>query len=161
LDFIKKEVFMNKKELLLKTVFCCMACDGEIADSEISLVKKLTLQSNSFGDVDVEQMLNSYVEAINQNGLLFISQYIQEIKDTEFTDEEALNLISLALKTIEADENIEYSEVRFFKKIRSQLKISDKKILNILPDKEDFLLPDIVEDDYNAFQTQTFSLITL
>jgi len=161
LDFIKKEVFMNKKELLLKTVFCCMACDGEIADSEISLVKKLTLQSNSFGDVDVEQMLNSYVEAINQNGLLFISQYIQEIKDAEFTDEEALNLISLALKTIEADENIEYSEVRFFKKIRSQLKISDKKILNILPDKEDFLLPDIVEDDYNAFQTQTFSLITL
>jgi len=161
LDFIKKEVFMNKKELLLKTVFCCMACDGEIADSEISLVKKLTLQSNSFGDVDVEQMLNSYVEAINQNGLLFISQYIQEIKDAEFTDEEALNLISLAIKTIEADENIEYSEVRFFKKIRSQLKISDKKILNILPDKEDFLLPDIVEDDYNAFQTQTFSLITL
>lgn len=152
---------MNKKELLLKTVFCCMACDGEIADSEISLVKKLTLQSNSFGDVDVEQMLNSYVEAINQNGLLFISQYIQEIKDTEFTDEEALNLISLAIKTIEADENIEYSEIRFFKKIRSQLKISDKKILNILPDKEDFLLPDIVEDDYNAFQTQTFSLITL
>ena len=152
---------MNKKELLLKTVFCCMACDGEIADSEISLVKKLTLQSNSFGEVDVEQMLNSYVEAINQNGLLFISQYIQEIKDTEFTDEEALNLISLAIKTIEADENIEYSEIRFFKKIRSQLKISDKKILNILPDKEDFLLPDIVEDDYNAFQTQTFSLITL
>lgn len=138
-----------------------MACDGEIADSEISLVKKLTLQSNSFGDVDVEQMLNSYVEAINQNGLLFISQYIQEIKDAEFTDDEALNLISLAIKTIEADDNIEYSEVRFFKKIRSQLKISDSKILNILPDKEDFLLPDIVEDDYNAFQTQTFSLITL
>lgn len=138
-----------------------MACDGEIADSEISLVKKLTLQSNSFGDVDVEQMLNSYVEAINQNGLLFISQYIQEIKDAEFTDDEALNLISLAIKTIEADDNIEYSEVRFFKKIRSQLKISDNKILNILPDKEDSLLPDIVEDDYNAFQTQTFSLITL
>lgn len=137
-----------------------MACDGEIAESEIKLVKDLTLHSVSFSDIEVETVLNKYVENINRNGQLFISQYLQEIKDAEFTDDEALNLIDLAIKTIEADENIEYSEIRFFKKIRSQLDVSDKKILNMLPDKEDFLLPDIIEDDYNIFQKQTFSMIT-
>ena len=137
-----------------------MACDGEIAESEIKLVKDLTLHSVSFSDIEVETVLNKYVENINRNGQLFISQYLQEIKDAELTDDEALNLIDLAIKTIEADENIEYSEIRFFKKIRSQLDVSDKKILNMLPDKEDFLLPDIIEDDYNIFQKQTFSMIT-
>lgn len=152
---------MNKDELLLKTVFCCMACDGEIAESEIKLVKDLILHSVSFSSIEVEKLLNEYIENINKNGQLFISQYLHEVRDTELTDEEALNLIGLAIKTIEADENIEYSEIRFFKKIRSQLDISDKKILNSFPNKEDFLLPDIVEDEYNIFQKQAFSLITL
>ena len=152
---------MNKDELLLKTVFCCMACDGEIAESEIKLVKDLILHSVSFSSIEVEKLLNEYIENINKNGQLFISQYLHEVRDTELTDEEALNLIGLAIKTIEADENIEHSEIRFFKKIRSQLDISDKKILNSFPNKEDFLLPDIVEDEYNIFQKQAFSLITL
>ena len=152
---------MNKDELLLKTVFCCMACDGEIAESEIKLVKDLILHSVSFSSIEVEKLLNEYIENINKHGQLFISQYLHEVRDTELTDEEALNLIGLAIKTIEADENIEYSEIRFFKKIRSQLDISDKKILNSFPNKEDFLLPDIVEDEYNIFQKQAFSLITL
>jgi len=30
-----------KKELFLKTAFSCMACDGEIANEEINLVKSL------------------------------------------------------------------------------------------------------------------------
>lgn len=138
-----------------------MACDGEIAESEIKLVKDLTLHSVSFSGIEVETVLNKYVENINNSGQLFITQYLQEIQDAGFTDDEALNLIDLAIKTIEADENIEYSEVRFFKKIRSQLNVSDQKILNMFPDKEDYLLPDIIEDDYNIFQTQTFSLIKL
>lgn len=28
------------KELYLKTVFCCMACDGDIAKEEFSLLNK-------------------------------------------------------------------------------------------------------------------------
>ena len=54
---------------------------------------------------------------------------------------------------------IEYSEISFFKRIRSKLKVSDEKLLDIFKDEtlfekfpevepEDFLLPDIkVNDD--------------
>lgn len=57
--------------------------------------------------------------------------------------QEQLLLVSLAIKAIEADNSIEYAEVKFFKKIRSKLTISDEAILAEHPDKEDFLLPDI------------------
>ena len=92
---------MNKNELLLKTIFCCMACDGEIADSEIQLAKNLTQLSDSFGAIDVEALLNSYVEAINQDGQLFISQYLKEVKETYLTDEEAIKLIDFAISVAE------------------------------------------------------------
>lgn len=52
-------------------------------------------------------------------------------------------LVSLAFNAIDADNCIAYSEVKFFKKIRSRLSISDEAILEMFPDKEDFLLPDL------------------
>ena len=56
-------------------------------------------------------------------------------------------MIKIAIATIEADEQIEYSEISFFKKIRKNLAISDETILEALPDKEDYLLPDIADND--------------
>ena len=61
----------------------------------------------------------------------------------ELNETEQLQLVSFAFKAIEADNRIEYAEVKFFKKIRSRLIISDEAILEIYPDKEDFFLPDI------------------
>ena len=56
---------------------------------------------------------------------------------------EQMFVIDFAIKTIEADERIEYSEIKFFKKIRRRLFISDEKILEKYPNKEDYLLQDI------------------
>lgn len=57
--------------------------------------------------------------------------------------ETQLEIVDFALQTIFADNRIEYSEVKFFKKIRSRLSITDEEILASHPDVEDFLLPDI------------------
>lgn len=139
---------MNLNELYLKTTFCCMACDGNIADEEIQLLNSVAKESEMFGEIDVQATINGYVNAINKEGLTFLSSYLREVADTALTDDQALSLISLAIKTIEADNNIEYSEVSFFKKIRKRLSVTDDKILEALPDKEDYLLPDIeVPDD--------------
>ena len=142
---------MNLNELYLRTIFCCMVCDGEIAESEIELVKTLTLQSDIFADVDVEVIINKYLDNVNVNGEKFILQYLKDIKNTDFTNEDAIKLIDLAIKTIEVDGCIEYSEVSFFKKIRSQLCISDEEILKALPDKEEYLLPDLIEPDFSSW----------
>lgn len=58
-------------ELLLRTAFCCMACDGEIAPEEVELVKQMAKEKHLFGDIDIEKELNELVEEINQKGKLF------------------------------------------------------------------------------------------
>ena len=134
---------MAKEELYLKTIFCCIACDGEIATEEIELVRKLCAKDNLFSSIDSEKYLNSWITEINEHGGLFLQSYLREINSVELNEEEQLLLISLAIKAIEADNRIEYTEVKFFKKIRSRLTISDEAILEEHPDKEEFLLPDI------------------
>jgi hypothetical protein len=52
----------------------------------------------------------------------------------------------------------EYSEISFFKKIRRVLSISDEKILEAMPDKEEYILPDI-EDDFDDDWNVTFDKI--
>lgn len=134
---------MTKEELYLKTVFCCIACDGDIATEEVDMVKDLCAKDNIFCSVDSEKLFSSWITEINERGGLFLQSYLEEIKSVELNVKEQLLLVSLAIKAIEADNRIEYSEVKFFKKIRSRLTISDEAILAEHPDKEDFLLPDI------------------
>lgn len=139
---------MKTNELYLKTAFCCMACDGDIADEEIALVKKWTTENSVlFGGLNVEESLNNYVSEINEKGVRFLSEYISEIENTELSENEQLQLLTVAIKMIEADNKIEYSEIVFFKKIRFKLNVSDEAILQKNPGKEDWLLPDIIEED--------------
>jgi len=57
-------------------------------------------------------------------------------------------LIDFAIQTINADEQIEYSEIKFFKNIRHRLNVSDEKILARFPDIELYLEDGIITDGY-------------
>ena len=65
------------------------------------------------------------------------------MKDADLSDDEELALIEFAVETIKADELIEYSEIKFFKAIRHNLKLSDEKILAKHDDIEFWLEDDI------------------
>ena len=134
---------MTKEELYLKTIFCCIACDGDIATEEVDMVRDLCAKDRIFHNLDSEEYLNAWITEINEQGGVFLQTYLKEINSVELNEQEQLLLVSLAIKAIEADNSIEYAEVKFFKKIRSKLTISDEAILAEHPDKEDFLLPDI------------------
>lgn len=134
---------MTKKELYLKTVFCCIACDGDIAEEEIRLIRELGTKDKLFNDMDTEKYINAWINEINKRGSMFLQNNLNEIATEDLNEKEQLLLVSLAFNAIEADNRIEYSEVKFFKKIRSRLSISDETILGKFPNKEDFLLPDL------------------
>lgn len=63
---------MALNELYLRTAFCCMACDGEIADEEVALLNKLALTEQVFGDLDIQMSINNYIESINKLGKVFL-----------------------------------------------------------------------------------------
>lgn len=152
---------MNTNEMYLKTAFCCMACDGNIADEEVSALKQyISANHTNFDGLDIELMLNSYIESINSIGTQFLKNYLRDISEMNLSEEEQLNVIRLAINLIEADNIIEYSEIAFFKKIRLKLSISDESILENMPDKGDYLLPDIIEDNIFDF-TPSFNSINI
>lgn len=148
---------MNSQDLFLKTVFACMACDGDIATQEVQLLRGLISDTDLFKDLDVEAVLNKYVDSINQDGVSFLSKFLSEVSSKELTKDEEMCLVDLAFKTIEADTRIEYAEVKFFKKIRVRLSLTDEEILAKYPEKEDYLLPDINVSDEPEWNNVKFA----
>jgi len=129
--------------LVLKTAFCCMASDGNIDKKEVVLIKKMCSNSPLFKDFDFKDEINSLVKRLNAEGKDFINYYFGLLKDANLNFEDELILIDFAVNTIKADELIEYSEIKFFKAIRHNLKLSDEQILAKHDDIEYWLEDDI------------------
>lgn len=139
---------LNFNKLLLKTAFSCMACDGDIDKREVKLIKQLQKERKTFGEIDINAELDTLLLAINKDGHQFLKGYFNELTTTELTEANELKLIEVAIDTIKADDKIEYSEIKFFKVIRSKLKIDNEPILEKHPDFEDYLEQDIITDSY-------------
>ncbi|ASV31629.1 hypothetical protein [Maribacter cobaltidurans] len=135
-------------KLLLKTAFSCMACDGDIDKREIKLIKRLHKEKKTFGDLDVNAEMDNLLITINKDGHQFMRDYFDELTSSELSEVNELNLIEVAIDTIKADEKVEYSEIKFFKVIRSKLKIGNELILDKHPDFEDYLEQDIISESY-------------
>jgi uncharacterized tellurite resistance protein B-like protein len=135
-------------QLLLKTAFCCMASDGHIDQREVELIKSLCEDSTMFESFDFQERINLFITRINSDSKGFIKNYFELLEKGGLTEEEELILIDFAVKTINADEQVEYSEIKFFKNIRHRLKIKDEDILKSFPDIEMYLEDDIVTESY-------------
>lgn len=144
----KKMDTISFDKLLLKSAFCCMASDGHIDNREIALIKSMCEKSPLFKDFNFQEEINSLVNKINTRGKEFISYYFDLLGKSTLTEQEELTLIDFAIQTIKADEQIEYSEIKFFKNIRHRLKVSDDNILAVFPDIEQFLEEDIVTESF-------------
>ena len=139
---------INFDKLLLKTAFSCMACDGDIDKREVKLIKQLHQDHKTFGQLDINTELDALLLSINQDGHLFLKKYFNDLKAFELSEAHELKLVEVAIETIKADDKVEYSEVKFFKVIRSKLKIANKPILDKHPDFEDYLEQDIISESY-------------
>ena len=136
------------ERLLLKTAFCCMASDGKIDKREIKIIKTLCEKSHLLKDLNFQDEINVLVSKINAKGKEFISYYFELLQNSNLSEQDELSLIDFAINTIKADEQIEYSEIKFFKVIRHSLKISDEKIASTFPEIESWLEQDIITESY-------------
>lgn len=135
-------------KLLLKTAFCCMASDGNIDKREVATLQSLCQNLDLFKNFDFQVEINELVKEINTNGKQFIRQYLNLLSNANLLEGEELTVIDFAIKTIYADEQVEYSEIKFFKNIRHRLKISDENILSVYPHIEQFLEEDITTESF-------------
>lgn len=142
----------NFNELLLQTAFSCMASDGEIDQSEVQLINALHEKEKLFGVDDINTELNRLVETINKKGMGFLREYLSHLSQAELTEKQEIELIKTAIKTIKADNDERYSEIKFFKILRSKLKVDDLTLIEALSEfenlEEDYLSQDIISGSY-------------
>lgn len=150
------------EQLMLTTAFCCLASDGNIDNRELDLIQSIFTNYEQFKDSQLEEKLNSLIAQYNIQGRDFINNYFDILKENSLSFEQEIAIIDTAIKTIQADQIIEYSEIKFFKMIRLNLIVSNDEILKLFPDIEMFLQQDIViESTFDRLKDQFFEITEL
>lgn len=153
---------MEQNKLLLRTAFACMSCDGDIASEEVDLIKQMSKEKLLFGEIDIDKELNELVKEINLKGKGFLKQYLISLAEESLTEEQELKVADVAVQTIRADNRIEYSEIKFFKVLRSNLKIvSDETLLEMIDGIDENYLAQDIQADYLQMYDDYFSTIEL
>ena len=153
---------MEQNELFLRTAFACMSCDGEIASEEVELIKQMSKEKQLFGEIDIDKELDELVREINLKGKGFLKQYLVNLAEESLTEEQELKVADVAVQTIRADNRIEYSEIKFFKVLRSNLKIvSDETLLEKIDGIDENYLAQDIQADYLQLYDDYFSTIEL
>lgn len=144
------------KNLLIKTAFACMACDGNIDARELECVNKFIQEEEICEPAELKIELNSLVDKFNMGSNEFMTGFFRELKDATLSRDDQLKIIEYALAIIRADEEIDYREIKFFKIIRSLLPVSSEDIRKKFEDIEEFLAEDILSDPLKSSYDKSF-----
>jgi hypothetical protein len=116
------------KKVLFKVAFCTMACDGDIDDREAAEIKLMDKKANYFADIDLSNELEQLINDFNANGVGIIEKLFEEIAQTDFNPIQELLILEVAIRIIYADNIVDENEIKFFKFLRSKLKIANSVI---------------------------------
>lgn len=134
---MKTEAFQN---LLLKSAISVMACDGSIDESEIEEIKNMADNEIYFMGYDIEEPFETSLSYIKQNGKKAINEYLNELNQLNLSEKQELLLIEVLIRTIESDNKIEDSEVKFLQMVKSKLGISEEIIITQFPKQMKYLI---------------------
>ena len=146
-------------KVLLLTSVCCMACDGEIAKEEVETLKKLSKDQELFGEEDINKVLPIVMDSISKYGYDFVKSYLDLLEKAEFNEQQAIQILDVATKTIYADKKVEYDEIKFFKTIRHKLDVSDDLIMAKIEGVEDYWLSADAQDANVAALEMNFNSV--
>lgn len=148
-------------DIYLLTAFAFISCDGEIVPEEIELLRDMH-KGGLFSRVDVDLELEKLVSELNKEGKKFLKSYLLSVEEANLSKEDALKLLKIAVKTIYADNDVAYSEVKFFRVVRQHLKeIDDDYILENIPEIEDFWLASDIHTNTDSLEKDYFDSVEL
>ena len=119
-------------------------------------------EKHLFGDIEIDEELDKLVNEINAKGKGFLKQYLVSLAEQNLSEEQELNVADVAVQTIRSDNKIEYSEIKFFKVIRSNFsKVSDETLLKEIEGIDENYLAQDIRADYLQIYDDYFNTIDL
>jgi uncharacterized tellurite resistance protein B-like protein len=128
------------KPFLFKSAVMAMACDGNIAEAEISEIRNIVANEIYFMGYDFEEPLKSNTENIKANGKNAINKYFQEIVANDLNEHQEILLIEVLLRMILADGKVDESELKFLHMAKSKLKTDEQTLIVKFPHQIDYLM---------------------
>lgn len=128
------------KPFLFKSAVMAMACDGDIAEEEITEIKNIVANEIYFMGYDFEEPLKTNIENIKANGKNAINQYLQEIVSNDLNEHQEILVIEVILRMIQTDQKVEESEIKFLQLVKSKLKIDEQTLIVKFPKQIDYLI---------------------
>lgn len=128
------------KDFLFKSAVMAMACDGDIAEAEIEEIKSIVANEIYFMGYDFDEPLKNNIENIKANGKGAINQYLQEIGTNNLNEQQEILLIEVLLRIIEADNDVQNTELKFLQLAKAKLKIDEQTLIVKFPKQIDYLL---------------------
>jgi hypothetical protein len=122
---------MEQKEfqnLLLQTVICSIACDGDIDDREIAELHKMINHAQYFKGFDGHEFLDDMLQSVKTDGRAFLGEYFDLLDKSDLPSVQELLVLEVILRIIQADERLDDNEVTFLKLVRSNFNVHDEII---------------------------------
>jgi uncharacterized tellurite resistance protein B-like protein len=121
------------KLFLFRSAVIAMACDGDIADSEIETIKNLADNEIFFLGLEYEELLEKYVNEIKLKGKVAINNYLTELASFQLNSYQELQLIDLILIIVNADNRAEEKELKFLHIVISRMKLDQETLIIEFP----------------------------
>ncbi|WP_291727849.1 TerB family tellurite resistance protein [Bernardetia sp.] len=129
------------KKVLFKAAFSVMACDGEVAESELLEIKEMLKNTLYFEGLNYEEELQVALEDLKGNGLQSIESFFNVLKGADLSELQELQLLEVLIRMIHADDKVDENELIFMHRVRRSLSVlSDAKIMVRFPKNINLLL---------------------
>ena len=138
------------RNVLLKTAFATMACDGHIDQREIDELAAINENTKYFDGVEFQRILDGLLADFSQGSGSAIKHILGEVLACDMSPLQKLLVLEVSIRIINSDEKHDENEVRFIHLLRSKLNVSNEvifdrfgalPILNISEQKEVDPLP--------------------
>ena len=146
------------RNVLLKTAFATMACDGHIDQREIDELSAINENTKYFDGVEFQRILDELLADFGQGSGTAIKHILDEVLACDMSPLQELMTLEVAIRIINSDDKHDENEVRFIHLLRSKLDVSNEvifdrfgtlSILNIAEQKTAATLPN--SDSTNEF----------
>jgi len=117
------------QRVLFKSAVLVMACDGEIHDNEIKEIKLISEKSYYFKDIDFDSELKLLIEEFNENEKKALENYFSQLKASEYSPVQQLQIIEIMLRIIHADNRVDENEMKFIQLTKSLLGVHSEIIV--------------------------------
>lgn len=113
-------------KLLLQTAFAATVCDGDIAQSELEIIRKLAKEDYYLKDYDLEDEFHKIHEIVKNDFLEYSHSLVNEIYTLKLSPSEKMILINLAIAIVRADNEMQEQEIKFIKNLILNLQLLDE-----------------------------------